>query len=107
MRPPHPFSECSQLQSVYYRRREVYSLAWSHTSQEIRDYLLAAAPNGGFLALTRDPKKLVAVGKAAILKPKILVYTAAGQLVESIPVSGWPGRATFSKCSHLTFPAAQ
>lgn len=87
MPPFHPFSECSQLQSVYYRRRQVYSLAWTHTSQDIRDYLIAAAPNGGLLALTRDPKRLVAVGKAAVLKPKILVYTAAGQLVETISVS--------------------
>lgn len=82
---PHPFTECSPLQDVYYRRREVYSLAWSHSNQDLSDYILASANNGGYIALTRDPRKLVALGKAAILKPKILVYTAAGQLVESIP----------------------
>ncbi|CAO1632504.1 unnamed protein product [Sympodiomycopsis kandeliae] len=85
MPAPHPFSECSQLQSVFYRRRELYSLAWAHSAQDIGDFLLASAPNGGFLALTRDPRRLVTLGKTSILKPKILVYTAAGQLVESIP----------------------
>lgn len=82
---PHPFTECSPLQSVFYRRRELYSLGWSHASQDLHDYLLASAPHGGYIALTRDPRKLVVLGKAAVLKPKILVYTAAGQLVESIP----------------------
>ncbi|CAO1628240.1 unnamed protein product [Jaminaea pallidilutea] len=79
----HPFLECSPLASAFYRRREVYSLAWGHS--DLADFLLAAAPNGGLLALTRDPRRLVALGKASILKPKILVYTAAGQLVDTIP----------------------
>lgn len=86
MPAPHPFTECSQLQSVFYRRREVYSLAWTHTPREFGDFLVASAPNGGFLALTRDPKKVVPLGKQSGLKPKIVVYTAAGQLVESIQV---------------------
>lgn len=81
----HPFAECSALASVFYRRRDVYSLAWGHS--DLSQFILAAAPNGGYVALTRDPRRLVALGKASILKPKILVYTAAGQLVESIPVS--------------------
>ncbi|CAO1620419.1 unnamed protein product [Parajaminaea phylloscopi] len=79
----HPFAECDPLASVYYRRRDIYSLAWGHS--DLSPFVLAAAPDGGYIALTRDPHQLVALGKASVLKPKILVYTAAGQLVESIP----------------------
>lgn len=81
----HPFDECASLASVFYRRRDIYSLAWGHS--DLSHFLLAAAPSGGYVALTRDPHRLIALDKASLLKPKILVYTAAGQLVESIPVS--------------------
>ncbi|PWN22612.1 hypothetical protein BCV69DRAFT_311398 [Microstroma glucosiphilum] len=81
----HPFSESSPLQSAFYRRRDLYSLAWSHSSQDLSGYLVVSAANGGFIAVTRDPRKVVMLGKASALKPRILVYTAAGQLVESIP----------------------
>lgn len=98
----HPFSECSPLQSAFYRRRDLYSLAWSHSSQDLSGYLVVSAANGGFIAITRDPRRMVMLGKATALKPRILVYTAAGQLVESIPVSACRDRETkndYHRCS--------
>ncbi|SPO38788.1 related to vacuolar protein sorting 16 [Pseudozyma flocculosa] len=80
---PHPTTEWSSLQDVFYRKADVYSLSWG--IENLADYNVAAASNGGLLALVRDPTRLVSLGKASLLKPKILVYTAAGQLVESIP----------------------
>ncbi|KAN0061331.1 Vacuolar protein sorting-associated protein 16 [Thecaphora frezii] len=80
---PHPTTEWSSLQDVFYRKADVYSLSWG--VENLADYKVAAASNGGFLALVRDPTRLVSLGKASLLKPKILIYTAAGQLVESIP----------------------
>lgn len=85
----HPTQEWSSLQDVFYRKSEAYTFTWG--VDNLSDYLVAAAPNAGLLALVRDPSRLVALGKAALLKPKIQVYTAAGQLVESVPVSGLKG----------------
>lgn len=79
----HPTLEWSSLQDVFYRKSDIYHLTWGIDS--LADYLITSAKNGGLLALIRDPSKLVSLGKAALLKPKIHIYTSAGQLVESIP----------------------
>ncbi|ETS65113.1 hypothetical protein PaG_00571 [Moesziomyces aphidis] len=83
VQPNHPTSEWSSLQDIFYRRTELYALSWG--IDNLADYVVAAASNGGLIALVRDPTRLVSLGKASLLKPKILVYTAAGQLIESIP----------------------
>ncbi len=83
VQPNHPTSEWSSLQDIFYRRTELYALNWG--IDNLADYVVAAASNGGLIALVRDPTRLVSLGKASLLKPKILVYTAAGQLIESIP----------------------
>lgn len=80
----HPTHEWSSLQDVFYRKSEIYSLTWG--VDDLSDHLVAASKNGGLFALTRDPHKLVSLGKAALLKPKVLIYTSAGQLVETLPV---------------------
>jgi hypothetical protein len=79
----HPTLEWSSLQDVFYRRSDIYHLTWGIDT--LSDYLITSAKNGGLLALIRDPSKLISLGKAALLKPKIHIYTSAGQLVESIP----------------------
>jgi hypothetical protein len=79
----HPTLEWSSLQDVFYRKSDIYHLTWG--IDNLSDYLITSAKNGGLLALIRDPSKLVSLGKAALLKPKIHIYTSAGQLVESIP----------------------
>ncbi len=79
----HPTTEWTSLQDIFYRRTELYALSWG--IDNLADYVVAASSNGGLVALIRDPTRLVSLGKASLLKPKILVYTAAGQLVESIP----------------------
>lgn len=79
----HPTSEWTSLQDIFYRRTELYALNWG--IDNLADYVVAASSNGGLIALVRDPTRLVSLGKASLLKPKILVYTAAGQLIESIP----------------------
>ncbi|SNX85643.1 related to vacuolar protein sorting 16 [Melanopsichium pennsylvanicum] len=79
----HPTAEWTSLQDSFYRRTELYVLNWG--IENLADYVVAASSNGGLIALVRDPTRLVSLGKASLLKPKILVYTAAGQLIESIP----------------------
>lgn len=79
----HPTTEWTSLQDIFYRRTELYALSWG--IDNLADYVVAASSNGGLIALIRDPSRLVSLGKASLLKPKVLVYTAAGQLIESIP----------------------
>ncbi|SPC62637.1 related to vacuolar protein sorting 16 [Ustilago sp. UG-2017b] len=79
----HPTTEWTSLQDTFYRRTELYALNWGIDS--LADYVVAASSNGGLIALVRDPTRLVSLGKASLLKPKVSVYTAAGQLIESIP----------------------
>ena len=79
----HPTLEWSSLQDVFYRKSDIYHLTWG--IDNLSDYLITSAKDGGLLALIRDPSKLVSLGKAALLKPKIHIYSSAGQLVESIP----------------------
>ncbi|CBQ68702.1 related to vacuolar protein sorting 16 [Sporisorium reilianum SRZ2] len=83
VQPHHPTTEWSSLQDIFYRRTELYALNWG--IDNLADYVVAASSNAGLVALIRDPTRLVSLGKASLLKPKILVYTAAGQLIESIP----------------------
>lgn len=61
---------------VYFRKFELYPISFQ---QEVSfNNLLVAAPYGGSIAVTRNPKKLVKVQGAN--KPLILLYTSSGKL---------------------------
>lgn len=61
---------------IYFRKFELYPISFQ---QEISiNNLVVAAPYGGSIAVTRNPKKLVKVQGAS--KPLILLYTASGKL---------------------------
>jgi hypothetical protein len=68
----HPTLEWSSLQDVFYRKSEIYHLTWGINN--LSDYLITSAKNGGLVALVRDPSRLVSLGKAALLKPKIHLH---------------------------------
>ncbi|WFD30831.1 Vacuolar protein sorting-associated protein 16 [Malassezia sp. CBS 17886] len=72
-----------KLGAAYYRRTLQYDLAWPISS--LAGYLVAPSTDGSLLALVRDPSQLVALGDAADAEPRILVYSGAGQLVETLP----------------------
>ncbi|KAE8256783.1 hypothetical protein A4X03_0g5061, partial [Tilletia caries] len=62
------------------------SLSWP--LHNLSDHILAAAPNGGYLALYRDRSRLAALSHAQpshLLRPNIQVYTPAGRLIETLP----------------------
>ncbi|KAE8213269.1 hypothetical protein CF327_g3186 [Tilletia walkeri] len=85
---PHPATEWDQLGgSVFYRRSTIYaSLSWP--LRNLSDHVLAAAPNGGYIALYRDRTRLAALSHAQpshMLRPNIQVYTPAGRLIETLP----------------------
>ncbi|XP_011699104.1 PREDICTED: vacuolar protein sorting-associated protein 16 homolog [Wasmannia auropunctata] len=61
---------------VYFRKFELYPISFQH--EVSNNNLLVAAPYGGSIAVTRNPKKLVKVQGAS--KPLILLYTSSGKL---------------------------
>ncbi|XP_076673507.1 vacuolar protein sorting 16 [Andrena cerasifolii] len=65
---------------VYFRKFELYPLSFQ---QEVsNNNLLVAAPYGGSIAVTRNPKKLVKV--QGLNKPVIYLYTSSGRLTAKL-----------------------
>jgi len=87
----HPTLEWSSLQDVFYRKSQIYTLSWGIQSDFLNYYSLATADSGGFIALLRTNNsnftKVNLSTSLSRLKPQLQIYTQAGQLVESIPVS--------------------
>ena len=76
-------AEWQKLGDAYYRRTIQYELGWS--VQRLDEFLVASSADMGWIALTRDPEQLVALGDTSAMEPKIQVYTGAGQLFETLP----------------------
>ncbi|WFD26067.1 Vacuolar protein sorting-associated protein 16 [Malassezia nana] len=77
-------AEWHRLGETYYRRTRLYELPWP--SQRLDQALVATSEDGGLVAITRDPRQLVALGEAGAMEPQIHVYTGAGQLLETLPL---------------------
>ncbi|CAL7934755.1 unnamed protein product [Xylocopa violacea] len=69
---------------VYFRKFELYPLSFQH--EVSNNNLLVAAPYGGSIAVTRNPKKLVKVQGPN--KPMIYLYTSSGKLTAKLQWSG-------------------
>lgn len=91
----------NDTRDAFYRRTQLYSLSWSFPGSDLSDYILAGAPNGGPIALTRDESKPVLLnptssnGNAGDAIPhssgktrRVSVYSSAGILLQSITVGG-------------------
>ncbi|XP_066599627.1 vacuolar protein sorting-associated protein 16 homolog [Prorops nasuta] len=61
---------------VYFRKFELYSLSFQHEVSS--NNLLVAAPYGGSIVITRNPKKLVKI--QGTNKPIVLLYSSSGKL---------------------------
>ncbi|XP_029034323.1 vacuolar protein sorting-associated protein 16 homolog [Osmia bicornis bicornis] len=69
---------------VYFRKFELYPLSFQH--EVSNNNFLVAAPYGGSIAITRNPKKLVKVQGTS--KPMIYLYTSSGKLTAKLQWSG-------------------
>ncbi|CAK9821167.1 Vacuolar protein sorting-associated protein 16 homolog [Anthophora plagiata] len=65
---------------VYFRKFELYPLSFQN--EVSNNNLIVAAPYGGSIAITRNPKKLVKVQGAN--KPIIYLYTSSGKLTAKL-----------------------
>lgn len=71
------------LQNILYCRKfELYPISFQHEISS--NNWVVAAPYGGSIAVTRNPKKLVKVQGAS--KPLILLYTSSGKLTAKLQV---------------------
>ncbi|XP_043465460.1 vacuolar protein sorting-associated protein 16 homolog [Leptopilina heterotoma] len=65
---------------AYFRKFELYPLSFYNEANA--NHLIVAAPYGGSIAITRNPKKLVKVQGAG--KPVILFYSSSGRIMAKL-----------------------
>ncbi|KAK4049105.1 Vacuolar protein sorting-associated protein 16 [Microbotryomycetes sp. JL221] len=72
------------LGETFYRKQDVYTMQWN--MNDLSDFVMTVAPNGGPIALVRDDRKpvLLTSNNNFMSKPKISVYSAAGVLMQTI-----------------------
>ncbi|WVR04982.1 hypothetical protein IAU60_001994 [Kwoniella sp. DSM 27419] len=77
-----PTATWDTIQDVFYRKEEVYTMSWKVA--DLSDHVVAAAKNGGPIAMIRDERKLL-VSNRHPGKPKIQLYTSSGLPIGTIP----------------------
>ncbi|KAF8764583.1 Vacuolar protein sorting-associated protein like [Argiope bruennichi] len=73
--------------NVYYRKIELYAMQWED-QVNLSDFIIAAAPFGGPIALTQDRKKLQKV--QFVNKSNIYIFSASGQAISTIKWNSGP-----------------
>ncbi|SCZ98560.1 BZ3500_MvSof-1268-A1-R1_Chr3-1g05464 [Microbotryum saponariae] len=75
------------LGETFYRKQEVYALPWRDSLGDLSNYIIASAKNAGPIALSRDERKPVLLGRnqTTLARPKIMIYSCAGLLLQTIP----------------------
>ncbi|ORX39657.1 Vps16, C-terminal region-domain-containing protein [Kockovaella imperatae] len=81
MSVPAPTSSWDTIKNVFYRKDEVYQMSWQ--IPDLSDYLVAVGKNGGPIAIMRDERKVMLLGKHMPGKPKIYMYTSSGLPIDS------------------------
>ncbi|KAL0240233.1 hypothetical protein I308_106782 [Cryptococcus tetragattii IND107] len=76
-----PTATWDTIQDVFYRKDEIYTLEWKIS--DLSDYIVTSARNGGPIAMIRDERKIMLLGKHPPGKPKIYVYTSSGILLNT------------------------
>ncbi|GFT27348.1 vacuolar protein sorting-associated protein 16 homolog [Nephila pilipes] len=73
--------------NIYYRKIELYAMQWED-QVNLSDFIIAAAPFGGPIALTQDRKKLQKV--QFVNKSNIYIFSASGQAISTIKWNSGP-----------------
>ncbi|XP_046392085.1 vacuolar protein sorting-associated protein 16 homolog [Ischnura elegans] len=76
---------CCGGKDVYFRKFEIYNMGWL-ADASLDGRMVAAAPFGGPIALTRDRRQIVKVH--GVGKPKVAIYSASGVLLGGFVWSG-------------------
>jgi hypothetical protein len=81
------YGDWNALGEVQYRKWAVYEpMLWQGESIRLGESIVASAPYGGPLAITRDPRRLILPGEKdnSNEAPKIGIYSSAGQLIAEV-----------------------
>ncbi|XP_071444220.1 vacuolar protein sorting-associated protein 16 homolog [Hetaerina americana] len=76
---------CCSGKDVYFRKFEIYNMGWL-ADASLDGMMVAAAPFGGPIALTRDRRQIVKIH--GVGKPKVSIYSASGKLCGGFLWSG-------------------
>jgi hypothetical protein len=74
-----PGIEVNQLHDKFYRKYEVYSMAWGVDLSQMK---IAGAPSGGPVAMVRDSSQILRA--TADTRERIQIYTSSGSLISSL-----------------------
>jgi len=79
-----PFAgvEVNQLHDKFYRKYEVYTMAWRNI--DLSTLMVAGAPSGGPVAMVRDTSQILRA--TAETKSVIKIYTSAGAMISELAV---------------------
>ncbi|VVT56732.1 uncharacterized protein SAPINGB_P005238 [Magnusiomyces paraingens] len=80
--PSNPILGWERLQDKFYRNIEGYYLQWQGIA--ISEYIVASAPHGGAIALTRDDSQLRVYKGPDSRQTSISIYSGAGTLIKKI-----------------------
>lgn len=83
----HVTVDWNPLGKVFYRKIELYSMAWQD-AVDLSKFIVSAAPFGGPIALIRDDKHFVRVQGSTINKPIIHIFSSAGKELASVKWDG-------------------
>ncbi|CAN7980220.1 unnamed protein product [Ixodes pacificus] len=67
---------------VYYRKFELYSMKWQEQGLNLSEFIVAAAPYGGPIAIIRDEKKIMKIKLSSVCL--IHLFSASGQTLGNI-----------------------
>ncbi|KAH7308157.1 Vps16, N-terminal region-domain-containing protein [Stachybotrys elegans] len=79
----HPRAEWEQVGGNWFRKTQLYTAVFDQ-DLDLDNYIIAAAPYGGALALWRDDSKLQVYQPGKPSKPAIEIYSLAGKKLQSI-----------------------
>ncbi|XP_020601018.1 vacuolar protein sorting-associated protein 16 homolog [Orbicella faveolata] len=85
----HVTVDWNPLGKVFYRKIELYSMAWQE-AVDLSKFIVSAASFGGPIALIRDDKHFARVQGSSINKPIIHIFSSAGKELATVK---WDGGA--------------
>jgi hypothetical protein len=76
----HPTFDWHQLANGYYRKQQIYEMAWQDVDLKLLN--IVAAPFAGPIAAIRNEKLIIAV-TGGQMKPTMQIYTSSGEKISS------------------------
>ncbi|KAI1265082.1 vacuolar protein sorting-associated protein [Xylariaceae sp. FL1019] len=83
MEAPKPTAGWEAVGDTFYRKTQLYTAVFDQ-DLDLDNYIVAGAPYGGAVAITRDDTKVTAYRAGQSTKPSIDIYSCAGKLLKTV-----------------------